>query len=41
MLQTRNGKRTGPAAVRIAVDMVKKASLTTKEAVQRGRPESA
>ena len=22
MLQTRNGKRTGPAAVRVAVDMV-------------------
>ena len=25
MLQTRNGKRTGPAAVRIAVEMVEKA----------------
>jgi pyruvate,orthophosphate dikinase len=38
MLQTRNGKRTGPAAVRIAVDMVEEGILTTKEAVQRVAP---
>ena len=33
MLQTRNGKRTGPAAVRIAVDMVEEGLITKKEAV--------
>jgi pyruvate,orthophosphate dikinase len=38
MLQTRNGKRTGPAAVRIAVDMVEEGILTPKEAVQRVAP---
>ncbi len=38
MLQTRNGKRTGPAAVRIAVDMVEEGILSTKEAVQRVAP---
>jgi pyruvate, orthophosphate dikinase len=35
MLQTRNGKRTGPAAVRIAVDMVEEGLLSKEEAVQR------
>ncbi len=35
MLQTRNGKRTGLAAVRIAVDMVKEKLLSWQEAVQR------
>jgi pyruvate,orthophosphate dikinase len=38
MLQTRNGKRTGPAAVRIAVDMVTEGLITKKEAVQRVAP---
>jgi len=38
MLQTRNGKRTGPAAVRIAVDMVEEGLITKKEAVQRVAP---
>ncbi len=38
MLQTRNGKRTGPAAVRIAVDMVEEGVLSKKEAVQRVAP---
>ena len=38
MLQTRNGKRTGPAAVRIAVDMVGEKLITKKEAVQRVAP---
>jgi pyruvate, orthophosphate dikinase len=35
MLQTRNGKRTGPAAVRIAVDMVGEKLISKEEAVQR------
>ena len=35
MLQTRNGKRTGFAAVRIAVDMVDKGIITKKEALLR------
>ena len=39
MLQTRNGKRTGPAALRIAVDMVKEGLLTSKEALLRVEPE--
>ncbi len=38
MLQTRNGKRTGPAAVRVAVDMVEEGVLSKKEAVQRVAP---
>jgi pyruvate, orthophosphate dikinase len=38
MLQTRNGKRTGPAAVRIAVDMVEEGLIDTKEAVLRVAP---
>ena len=38
MLQTRNGKRTGPAAVRIAVDMVEERLITRKEAVLRVDP---
>jgi pyruvate, orthophosphate dikinase len=38
MLQTRNGKRTGPAAVRIAVDMVNESLITKKEAVMRVDP---
>src|SRR5579863_4900767 len=39
MLQTRNGKRTGPAAVRIAVDMVGEGLLTEREALLRVDPE--
>src|SRR6266404_2049036 len=35
ILQTRNGKRTGHAAVRIAVDMVDEKLITKKEAVRR------
>lgn len=35
MLQTRNGKRTGPAAVRIAVDMVKEKLITEETAIKR------
>ncbi len=35
ILQTRNGKRTGHAAVRIAVDMVGEKLITKKEAVRR------
>jgi pyruvate,orthophosphate dikinase len=38
MLQTRNGKRTAAAAVKIAVDMVKEKLITQKEAVQRVEP---
>jgi pyruvate, orthophosphate dikinase len=39
MLQTRNGKRTGPAAVRIAVDMVGENLITKEEAVLRVDPQ--
>jgi pyruvate,orthophosphate dikinase len=39
MLQTRVGKRTGIAAVRIAVDMVKEGVITKREAVMRVLPE--
>ncbi|MGO8788752.1 MAG: pyruvate, phosphate dikinase [Terriglobia bacterium] len=39
MLQTRNGKRTGPAAVRIAVEMVKEGILTPNEALLRVEPD--
>src|SRR5205809_2622449 len=35
ILQTRNGKRTGHAAVRIAVDMVGEKLITQKDAVRR------
>ena len=38
MLQTRNGKRTGPAAVRIAVAMVEEGMIEKKEAVTRVAP---
>jgi pyruvate, orthophosphate dikinase len=38
MLQTRNGKRTGPAAVRVAVDMVDEKLIDKKTAVQRVAP---
>ncbi|HKA01295.1 MAG TPA: pyruvate, phosphate dikinase [Candidatus Solibacter sp.] len=39
MLQTRNGKRTGPAAVRIAVEMVHQGLITKEEAVMRVDPQ--
>ncbi len=39
MLQTRNGKRTGPAAVRIAVEMVGEGLIDKKEAIMRVEPE--
>ena len=35
MLQTRNGKRTGPAAVRIAVEMVREGMIDEKTAILR------
>src|SRR5687768_8706233 len=38
MLQTRSGKRTAPAAVKIAVDMVTEGVLTKEEALQRVDP---
>lgn len=38
MLQTRTGKRTGMAALRIAVDMVDEGLITEKEAVLRVEP---
>jgi len=40
MLQTRTGKRTTPAALRIAVDMAKEGIITRAEAVMRLKPES-
>ncbi len=38
MLQTRNGKRTGLAAVRVAIDMVKEGLITQDEAIFRVEP---
>ncbi|MCI0353561.1 MAG: pyruvate, phosphate dikinase, partial [Acidobacteria bacterium] len=38
MLQTRNGKRTGLAAVRIALDMVEEGLITKEEAIFRVDP---
>ncbi|RJP52448.1 MAG: pyruvate, phosphate dikinase, partial [Anaerolineaceae bacterium] len=40
MLQTRNGKRTAKAAVKIAVDMANEGLLTKEEAVERITPEN-
>ena len=40
LLQTRNGKRTGPAAVRIAVEMVDEGMLTEQEALMRVTPDA-
>lgn len=40
MLQTRNGKRTAHAAVKIAVDMVKENLITKKDALKRIDPAS-
>jgi len=39
MLQTRTGKRTGPAAVRIAVDLVGEGKIDPKTALSRVDPE--
>ena len=40
MLQTRNGKRTAAAALKVAVDMVKEGLISKKEALLRVSPES-
>ncbi|MDD2575567.1 MAG: pyruvate, phosphate dikinase, partial [Acholeplasmataceae bacterium] len=40
ILQTRNGKRTAPAAVKIATDMVKEGLISESEAVLRVEPKS-
>jgi pyruvate,orthophosphate dikinase len=40
MLQTRTGKRTAPAALKIAVDMVHEGLITEEEAVRRLDPNS-
>eukprot|EP00928_Gymnodinium_smaydae_P100287 TRINITY_DN980_c0_g1_i2.p1 TRINITY_DN980_c0_g1~~TRINITY_DN980_c0_g1_i2.p1 ORF type:complete len:905 (-),score=213.77 TRINITY_DN980_c0_g1_i2:155-2869(-) len=40
MLQTRTGKRTTPAALRVAVDMAKEGLITRAEAIMRLKPES-
>jgi pyruvate,orthophosphate dikinase len=40
MLQTRSGKRTAPAALRVAVDMVKEKLIDRKQAIQRIDPAS-
>jgi pyruvate,orthophosphate dikinase len=39
MLQTRSGKRTAKAAVKIAVDMVHEGLITKEEAIMRVKPE--
>jgi pyruvate,orthophosphate dikinase len=39
MLQTRGGKRTGPAAVKVAVDMAREGLITAQEALLRVEPE--
>ncbi len=38
MLQTRTGKRNGPAAIKMAVDMVHENLITSREALSRVRP---
>jgi pyruvate,orthophosphate dikinase len=38
MLQTRNGKRTGKAAVKVAADMVQEGLITPEEAIMRVEP---
>ncbi len=38
LLGTRNGKRTGPAAVRVAMDMVEERLITKEEAIFRVEP---
>ena len=41
MLQTRNGKRTGLAAVRVAIDMVREGLITQEEAILPRRAQPA
>ena len=41
MLQTRNGKRTGLAAVRVAIDMVREGLITQEEAISPRRAQPA
>ncbi len=38
MLQTRNGKRTGPAMVKIAMDKMREGSISEEEAIMRVEP---
>ena len=40
MLQTRNGKRTAPAALRIAIDLVKEGMISKKDALLKIEPKS-
>jgi pyruvate, orthophosphate dikinase len=40
MLQTRNGKRTAPAALKIAVDMAQSGLISREEAIRRIEPNS-
>ena len=40
MLQTRNGKRTGASAIKIAIDMLHENILTEEEAILKVEPES-
>src|ERR1051325_4594609 len=40
MLQTRNGKRTAAASLKIAVDMAREGLIDQAEAVRRGNPAS-
>ena len=40
ILQSRSGKRTGPAAVKIAVDMVKEKMIDKEQAVMRVEPQA-
>ena len=40
LLQTRNGKRTAEAAIKIAVDMVNEGKINTNDALTRVEPES-
>ena len=39
LLQTRNGKRTGAAMIKIAIDMIAEGMITEKEALLRQEPE--
>ena len=41
MLQTRNGKRTATAALKIACDLVDEGMITEEEAVLHDRPRNA
>ncbi|MBI4706360.1 MAG: pyruvate, phosphate dikinase [Candidatus Omnitrophica bacterium] len=39
MLQTRDGKRNGPAAVKMALDMLRDGKISKKQAIKRVKPE--